>query len=115
MNKLFTPPEVVDLLGCEHHDLRNWRALPADHPRHLASTVIGCRHHYSADSIFNWLNRPTNHQYREVVLASFVPDAVRQSLFPSVRAASMACQLRATSPTPHTPADNEPASTWSTN
>lgn len=110
MDKLFTPAEVADLLGCERHDLRNWRHLPADHPRHLTSTVVGCRHHYTAATIFDWLNRPENSNYREVVLASFCPPEIRQAMFPRARAAQIAAELRGIAP----PQQEPNLSAWST-
>lgn len=78
----FSAAEVADLLGVELHDLKNWRALPDGHPRQLLSAPMPGRHRYEAQAVYEWLQRPTNTRYREVILASFVPDAVRRSLFP---------------------------------
>ena len=57
MHNLITPSTLAELLGVSIHDLRNWRRLPADHPRHIASTVKDCRHHFASPDIIDFLKR----------------------------------------------------------
>lgn len=77
MDKTFPSEEVSDLLGVPVEQLRNWRRLKPDHPRHLGATLVDGRYMYDANTVIVWLNHPENVAYREVVLASFVPDTIR--------------------------------------
>ena len=75
--KRFPAEETADLLGTNVESLRNWRRLPAGHPRHLGAMLVGGRYMYDANVILAWLNRAENVAYKELILASFVPDGVR--------------------------------------
>ena len=76
--KTFPAEEVADLLGTNVESLRNWRRLKPGHPRHLGATLVDGRYQYAASDILTWLNHPENVAYKELVLASFVPDNIRE-------------------------------------
>lgn len=75
--KTYPTEEVAELFGTTAEQLRNWRRLPDDHPRHLAASCVDGRYRYDAISILEWMNRPENTTFREVVIASFVNPVIR--------------------------------------
>ena len=78
--KLLSPDDVSQLVGCAITDLRNWRRLPPEHPRCLASVKVDGKHQYEVATVEAWLERPENKLYAEHVIAAFVPDEIRMSL-----------------------------------
>jgi hypothetical protein len=74
-NAELTTEQLADLLGVTTHMLGNWArpnilANSTDNPRYLPRP-------YTLAAVAGWLARPANSQYREVVLASLIPDDVR--------------------------------------
>lgn len=57
MDNLITSTELADFLAVTIHDLKNWRRLAPEHPRHLPSTIIAGRHVYDPDEVVAWLVR----------------------------------------------------------
>lgn len=78
MHNLITPSTLAELLGVSIHDLRNWRRLPTDHPRHIASTVKDCRHHFASPDIIDFLKR--NADMAERVAGLFAPPVLALAL-----------------------------------
>ncbi len=75
--KTFPSEEVAELFATTVEQLRNWRRLPAEHPRHLGATSVDGKYQYDAQTVIAWMQRPENASYREIVIASFVPDRIR--------------------------------------
>lgn len=75
--KTFPSEEVAELFGVNPETLRNWRRLEPDHPRHLGATLVDGKYRYDANTIIEWMKRPENSTYREIVIASFVDPVVR--------------------------------------
>lgn len=99
---LLTSPELAHLLGCTPADIKNWRRLPADHRRHLPSTVRGGRHYYTPADVVEWLVRNPRR------LATALFDQAERQALPRAIASTIAHDLRG-DPLPE-PADQpEPA------
>ena len=78
MEKLLTPNEVADLLGCTVDDLKNWRrphilAGGEANPRWLPSIKVDGLHGYRHDDLLAFLRRPENGRFRDALVASLAP------------------------------------------